>query len=49
MQSLFTLKIGLPNYTGGQDNAGFPVQGPDFKSAGWLQDQGYSSLSSSRS
>ena len=40
----FTFKIILPNYPSCKD-AGFPIQGPGFNSAGWLQDQGYFSLS----
>ena len=43
----FTFKICLLNYPSGQD-AGFPMQGPRFKSAVWLQDQDCFSLSSCR-
>ena len=32
----FTLKKGLLNYPNGQ-GTGFPIQGPGFKSAGWLK------------
>ena len=41
-------KICLPNYPSGW-GAGFPFLGPIFKSAAWLQDRGYFSLSSCRS
>ena len=44
----FTFKIVLSNYSSGQD-AGFPIHVPGFKSTGWLQVQGYFSLSSCRS
>ena len=44
----FTFKKGLSNYPSGA-GAGLPIQGPRFKSAGWLQDQGYFSISSLQS
>ena len=35
--------MGLPNYPSGW-GVGFPIKGPGFKSAGWLQDQDYSTF-----